>query len=77
MKIIEKEFNLTTGKETFSEREETAQEIADREAADAELEAKAKAEAEAQAKRLTALAKLEALGLDEADLKALGLQHNL
>ena len=31
------------------------------------------AQAERQAKRSTALAKLEALGLDEADLKALGL----
>ena len=30
-------------------------------------------EAEAQAKRSVALAKLEALGLNEADLKALGL----
>jgi hypothetical protein len=36
-------------------------------------EAKAQAEAEAQAKRFVALAKLEALGLNEADLKALGL----
>ena len=36
-------------------------------------ETKAQAEAEAQAKRNSALAKLEALGLDEDDLKALGL----
>ena len=43
---------------------------ADRAARD---EAKAEAEAEAKAKRLAALAKLEALGLDEDDLKALGL----
>ncbi len=35
--------------------------------------AKAQAKAEAQAKRFAALAKLEALGLDEDDLKALGL----
>ena len=35
--------------------------------------AEAQAEAEAQAKRSAALAKLEALGLDEDDLKALGL----
>ena len=34
---------------------------------------KAEQEAEAQAKRSAALAKLEALGLDEDDLKALGL----
>lgn len=36
-------------------------------------ELKKQAEAEAQAKREAALAKLEALGLDEDDLKALGL----
>ena len=36
-------------------------------------EAKAQAQAEAAAKRSAALAKLEALGLDEDDLKALGL----
>lgn len=35
--------------------------------------AKAQAEADAVAKRNAALAKLEALGLDEDDLKALGL----
>ena len=35
--------------------------------------AEAQAEAQAQAKRSAALAKLEALGLDEDDLKALGL----
>ena len=34
--------------------------------------AEAQAEAEAEAKRSAALAKLEALGLDEDDLKALG-----
>jgi hypothetical protein len=72
MKIIEKEYNALTGEETFTEREETAVEIAKREAFEAELAARAQAEAEAQAKRSVALAKLEALGLDEADLKALG-----
>lgn len=35
--------------------------------------AKIQAELEAQAKRSAALAKLEALGLDEDDLKAIGL----
>ena len=35
---------------------------------------KKQAEIEAQIKRATALAKLEVLGLDEDDLKALGLQ---
>jgi len=73
MKIIEKEFNVVTGEETITERDETAQEIAARQAAEAEAAAKAQAEAEAQAKRAIALAKLEALGLDEADLTALGL----
>jgi hypothetical protein len=73
MKIIEKEFNVQTNEETITEREETAQEIAQRKAFEAEAAAKAEAEAEAQAKRSVALAKLEALGIDEADLKALGL----
>jgi hypothetical protein len=72
MKIIEKEFNAETGEETITERDETATEKAKREEFEAEVAAKAKAEAEAQAKRFVALAKLEALGLDEADLKALG-----
>jgi hypothetical protein len=36
-------------------------------------EAKAQVEAETQAKRAAALAKLAAVGLDEDDLKALGL----
>ena len=73
MKIIEKEFNAITGEETILEREETAQEIAEREKFEAEEAARAEAEAEAQAKRSVALAKLEALGLNEADLRALGL----
>jgi hypothetical protein len=71
--IIEKEFNAITGEETITEREETAAEINERELLQAEAEAQAQAEAEAQAKRSVALVKLEALGLDEADLKALGL----
>jgi D-alanyl-D-alanine carboxypeptidase len=56
--------NVQTGE--IIEREMNAQELA-------QLEADAQAEAAAQAKRLTALAKLEALGIDEADLTALGL----
>ena len=71
----EKIVNAITGEETW--RDYTAKEIAQVEAAQAEAEDRAQAEAEAQAKRTTALAKLEALGLNEADLKALGLQHNL
>jgi hypothetical protein len=73
MKIIEKEFNVTTGEETIIEREETALEKTAREKSQAdsaveiaELEAKAAAKATAQAK-------LAALGLTTNDLKALGL----
>jgi hypothetical protein len=73
MKIIEKEFNALTGQENITERDATAEEIAAVETAQAEAQARAEAEAQAQAKRSVALAKLEALGLDEADLKALGL----
>ena len=73
MKIIEKEFNALTGKTTITEREMNAQELAQLEADAAEAAARAQAEAEAQSKLLTALAKLEAIGLNEADLKALGL----
>lgn len=73
MKITEKEFNLLTTEESITEREMTADELAERQAAEAEAEAKAQAEAEAEAKRLTALAKLEALGLTVDDLEALGL----
>jgi hypothetical protein len=76
MKIIEKEFNVTTGEETIIEREETALEKSAREKSQAdsaveiaELEAKAAAKATAQAK-------LTALGLTADDLKALGLGNN-
>lgn len=67
----EKIVNTITGKETW--RDYTPAESAEVEAAQAEALAKAQAEAEAAAKRSAALAKLEALGLDEDDLKALGL----
>jgi len=57
MKITEKEFNVLTGKETITEREETAQEKAEREAfiakqaaQQAEAEAKATAKADLLAK---------------------------
>jgi uncharacterized membrane protein len=72
MKMTEKEFNVLTNEESITEREMTAAELAERQAAQAQAAAKAQAEAEAQAKRSVALAKLEALGLNEADLKALG-----
>jgi hypothetical protein len=73
MKIISTEIDIITSEAIITERDETAQEIADREEFEAEAALKAQAEAERQAKRATALAKLEALGLDEADLTALGL----
>ena len=73
MKIIERTHNLETGEIVDVERDETPAEISKREAFEAELAAKAQAEAEGQAKRSVALAKLEALGLEEDDLKALGL----
>jgi hypothetical protein len=73
MKIIEKEFNAITGETTITERDLTPEEIIERQNFEAEVAAKLQADAAAQAKRATALAKLEALGLDEADLKALGL----
>jgi hypothetical protein len=73
MKIIEKEFNAMTGETTITERDLTPEEIIERQNFEAEVAAKLQAEAAAQAKRATALAKLEALGLDGADLKALGL----
>jgi hypothetical protein len=58
MKITQKEFNVITGKETTTERNETAQEKAEREKFQAEVAA-AKAEAEAKATaRQEVLAKL-------------------
>ncbi len=77
MKIIEKEFNAITGETTITERDLTPEEIIERQNFEAEVAVKLQAEAAAQAKRATALAKLEALGLDESDLTALGLQNNL
>ena len=73
MKTIERIFDAITGETTDIERDMTAQEIAEYEAAIAAAEAKALAQAEAAAKREAALAKLAALGLEPDDLKALGL----
>jgi hypothetical protein len=73
MKIIERIVNTETNETIDVEREETAQETAERLQKETIFEAQQNAREEAQAKRLTALAKLEALGLSEADLKALGL----
>ena len=73
MKIIEKEFNVTTGEETIIEREETALEKSAREKspADCAIE-KADLDAKSIAKE-SAHAKLAALGLTADDLNALGL----
>ena len=68
MKITEKEFNIQTGEETISEREETAQEQTVREAAEAEFAA-LKAEAEAKAAQRQAL--LTRLGITEEEARIL------
>ena len=60
MKITVKDFDCATGKETIIEREETAQEQAEREAFIAKFEAE-KAEAEAKATAKADL--LEKLGI--------------
>jgi len=67
----EKIVNVETGEETW--RDYTPAEIAEVEAAQAKAAIKAQELAEAEAKRSAAAAKLEALGLNEDDLKALGL----
>jgi uncharacterized protein (DUF3084 family) len=68
MKIIEKEFNVQTGEETITEREETTQETKMR--LDYEKAAKAEAEAQAQASKDKA-AILNRLGLTEDELKTI------
>jgi len=73
MLIVEKLVDLETGTEEVIERPETAQEKSEREDFERRLAIIKQAEAEAAVKRSAALAKLEALGLDEDDLKALGL----
>jgi hypothetical protein len=67
MKIIEKEFNVQTGQETITERDETPQEEASRLERAAELAA---AQAEAEAKATARQAVLNRLGLtaEEAQL---------
>jgi hypothetical protein len=60
MKIIESDFNITTGKETITEREETAAEIKAREAAQAKFLAE---QAETQAKETAKTALLAKLGI--------------
>ena len=67
MKKIEKEFNVITGEETITEREETAQEKAKREAWELEV---AQIQTELEAKATAKAALLERLGItqDEANL---------
>lgn len=65
---IEKIVNIATGEETIIEREETAEEIAQREAAEAQA---AQFEAEAQAKATQRAQILERLGLTEEEAKLL------
>ena len=73
MKIIEKEFNASTGKEIITERDETAAEEAERKAFEAEIAERAILQSEADAAKAAATAKLAALGLTSDDLKALGM----
>ena len=73
MKTIERIFDATTGETTDIERDMTADEVRQHQEFVKRLEAEELERAEAQAKRSAALAKLEALGLDEDDLKAIGL----
>ena len=68
MKIIEKEFNALTGEETITERDETLQEQAEREAAEANAIVK-QAEAEATAQAKTEL--LQRLGITEDEARLL------
>ena len=68
MKITVKDFNCETGEETIIEREETAQEQAEREAFIAKFEAE-KAEAEAKATAKQAI--VDRLGLTADELKLL------
>jgi hypothetical protein len=73
MKIVEKTHDAITGKETITERDETAAETKERlDNEQAMAVAKAKAEA-AEAAKDAAQAKLAALGFTADDLKALGL----
>jgi len=73
MKIIEKEFNIITGEETITERDETTAETKTRLDYENEYAALQAAVDAAEAAKESAQAKLAALGLTTDDLKALGL----
>jgi hypothetical protein len=68
MKITEKEFNALTGETTVTERDETPQEQAQREVAEAEFAAR---QAEAEAKAAAKAALLAQLGITEEQAKLL------
>ena len=68
MKITEKEFNIQTSEETITERDETAQEIAEREAQEVKM---ATQQAEATAKAAQRRAILEHLGITEEEARIL------
>jgi hypothetical protein len=68
MKIIEKEFNVLTGEETITEREETASEKKAREAQEKEI---AKLQAAAETKTAAKQAIADRLGLTADELKLL------
>jgi hypothetical protein len=68
MKITEKIFDITTGEETITERDETAQEQAARETLEAEI---AQRQAEATAKAAQRRAILEHLKITEEEARIL------
>ena len=68
MKIIEKEFNAITGETTITERDETAQEQAERETREAEF---AQAQAEAAARESARQALLSKLGITQEEAQLL------
>jgi len=68
MKITEKEFNALTGETTVTERDETPQEQAEREAAEANAITK---QAEATAKAAQRRALLTRLGITEEEARIL------
>jgi hypothetical protein len=68
MKITEKIINIKTGEETFTERDETADEIKVRETAEAEF---ASEQAEAEAKATAKAALLTQLGITEEQARLL------
>jgi hypothetical protein len=68
MKITQKEINVLTGEETFTEREETAQEKLEREAVQTKIATNL---AEANAKATAKAALLAQLGITEEQAKLL------